>query len=106
MPAGYWGFQSYWWMFKDNLSAVRQKGESHNGANKKRKYARFSEKQTFLTPLIRIRTFAYQGIKNFFFLKIWRALFSCNTLLKFALLAYCRRIVALNKLVFLVSYGC
>ena len=34
----------------NNLSVIRQKGESQNGGNKKAKYARFSEKRTFLTP--------------------------------------------------------
>ena len=29
---------------------IRQKGEYHNGGNKKTKYAKFYEKQTLLTP--------------------------------------------------------
>ena len=29
---------------------IRQKGESQNGCFKKKKYAKFSEKRTFLTP--------------------------------------------------------
>ena len=39
---------------KDNFinqsSVIRQKGESQNGCFKKTKHAKFSEKQTFLTP--------------------------------------------------------
>ena len=31
-------------------SVIRQKGESQNGGRKKTKYAKFSEKQTFLNP--------------------------------------------------------
>ena len=31
-------------------SVVRQKGESQNGCFKRTKYAKFSEKRTFLTP--------------------------------------------------------
>ena len=29
-------------------------------------------------PLIRIRTYAYQGVRNASFSEIWRALFFCN----------------------------
>ena len=42
-------------------SVTRQKGESQNGCLNKAKHAKISEKQTFLTPLIRTRTCAYQG---------------------------------------------
>ena len=31
--------------------AIRQKGESQNGGNKKTKHAKFPKKLTFLTPL-------------------------------------------------------
>ena len=34
----------------ENSSVIRQKSESQKGGNKKIKLARFSEKQTFLTP--------------------------------------------------------
>ena len=34
----------------DNVSVVRPKDESHNGCSKKTKHAKFSKKQTFLTP--------------------------------------------------------
>ena len=34
----------------DIRSVIRQKGESQNGCFKKTKHAKFSEKQTFLTP--------------------------------------------------------
>ena len=33
-----------------NPSVIRQKGESQNRDNKKADYAKFPEKQTFLTP--------------------------------------------------------
>ena len=33
-----------------NSSVIRQKGESQNGCFKNTKHAKFSEKQTFLTP--------------------------------------------------------
>ena len=41
--------------FKTVLSLIRQKGKSKSGYFKKTKYAKFSEKQTFLTPAVRIR---------------------------------------------------
>ena len=41
----------------NRLSLITQKGESQNGGNKKAKYAKFSEKQTFLTC-------AYQWVRN------------------------------------------
>ena len=34
----------------DNSSVIRRKCESQNGCHKKTKHARFSEKQTVLTP--------------------------------------------------------
>ena len=36
-------------------SVIRQKGESQNGGNKKAEHTKFSEKQTFLTPCVRVR---------------------------------------------------
>ena len=60
-----------------NASVIRQKGESQNGCFKKTKYAKFSEKQTVLTPwyahilkqtcswtLSVVRMCAYQGVRN------------------------------------------
>ena len=41
----------------NRLSLITQKGESQNGGNKKAKYAKFSEKRTFLTC-------AYQWVRN------------------------------------------
>ena len=38
------------WLIYVNSSVIRQKGESQNGCFKKAKHAKFSEKQTFLTP--------------------------------------------------------
>ena len=32
------------------MSVIRQKGESQNGGNEKRRQFKFSEKQTFFTP--------------------------------------------------------
>ena len=46
----------------DISSVTRQKGESQNGCFKKTKDAKFSEKRTFLIPLIHTRTCAYQGV--------------------------------------------
>ena len=52
-------------LFKSgNSSVIRQKGESQNGCFKKIKHAKFSKKRTFLTPLIRTGTCAYQGVRN------------------------------------------
>ena len=44
-------------------SEIRQKSESQNGCFKKTQHAKFSEKQTFLTP-ISTRTCAYHGAKT------------------------------------------
>ena len=54
-----------------------QKGESRNGGNKETKRAKSCEKQTFLNPLTRTRTYAYRRVKNARFSETWRALFSC-----------------------------
>ena len=48
-----------------NSSVIRQKDESQNGCFKiQKKHVKFSEKKPFLTPLIRSRTCAYQGVRN------------------------------------------
>ena len=44
-------FPSYLLQPMTNSSVIKQKGESQNGGNKKTKHAKFSEKQTLLTPL-------------------------------------------------------
>ena len=51
-----------------------EKGESQNGCFRKTKHAKFSEKQTFLTP-------GYAHVRKFWqvYRKIWHALFSWNT---------------------------
>ena len=66
-------------IFVYTSSIIRQKGESQNRCLQKTKHAKFSEKQTFLTPWY-ARTCAYQVVRNVrFFRKIWRASFSWNT---------------------------
>ena len=55
-----------------NLSVIRQKGESQNGGNKKKKYAKFSENRSFLTAWYAHVCFlppdiTYQGLRNFRF---------------------------------------
>ena len=73
-------------------SVIRQKGESQNGCFKKIKYAKFSEKRTILTPLIRTRTCAYQWVRNVrFFGKFDVLCFLEKLVLRFALLPYYRR---------------
>ena len=47
-----------------------QKGESQNGGNKKTKPFKFSEKRNISYPLVRIRAFAYQVVRNICFWKI------------------------------------
>ena len=42
-------------MRSSNTPVITQKGESQNGCFKKTKAAKFSEKRTFFTPLIRTR---------------------------------------------------
>ena len=57
---------------------MSQKGESHNGGNKKIKQAKCSEKRTLLAPgCAHKRVCTYQGVRNVRFLEIWRASFSC-----------------------------
>ena len=58
---------------------ISQKGKSKNGCFKKTKHANFSEKQTFLTPLIRNNRFS-ENLACFVFLKI--------PVLRFAFLPY------------------
>ena len=57
-----------------NSSIIRQKGEYQTEGNKKTKHAKFSEKQTFLTPW-----YAHvRACKKFsIFRKIWDVLISC-----------------------------
>ena len=62
----------------DNLSGIRQKVEFQSGCFKKAKHAKISEKQTFLTPLIRTRTCANQEVGNVCLSKI----LACFTFLK------------------------
>ena len=50
-------------------SVIRQKGESQIECFKLTKHAKFSEKRTFLAPLVRTRTCAYQGVRNVLFLE-------------------------------------
>ena len=55
----------WYWERLDNYisSVIRQKGESQNGCFKKTKHAKFSEKQTFLTPDMHTCTCDYQGVR-------------------------------------------
>ena len=48
-------------------SVIKQKCESRNGFFKKTKPIKFPEKWTFLTPLMRTCTCAYQGVRNVHF---------------------------------------
>ena len=64
-------------MTSQTSSVIRQKGESQNGCFKNTKQAKFSEKRTFLTPLI--RTLRIRGLEMFVFRKIWLPLCSWNT---------------------------
>ena len=45
-------------------SVIRQNGESQNGCFNKTKHAKFSEKRTFLTPMIRTRACLCQVVRN------------------------------------------
>ena len=70
-----------------NSSIKRQKGEYQNEGNKKTKHAKFSEKQTFLTPW-------YAHVRNFrFFAKFGMFWFFVNSISRFAFLSYYPRIV-------------
>ena len=73
-----------------NPSVIRQKGESQNRDKKKSEYAKFSEKQTFLTPLIRTRT------KCSFFGKFGVLCFVISVL-RFVLLPYYQRINLIHR---------
>ena len=75
-----------------NNSTVRQIDEFQNGCYKKRKRAKFYEKQTFLMPWsahVRVRI---RGKKCLFFWKFGVLCFLVTPLLRFALWPYCRRI--------------
>ena len=51
-----------------NFSVIRQKDESETKCYMKTKHAKFSEKQTFITP-IRTHACEYQGVTNVLFLE-------------------------------------
>ena len=70
----------------DNLLVIRQISKRALQGSKAHQFFR---KTNISYPLIRTHACAYQGVRNvFFFRKIWRAFFSCNTrfeILPFAL---------------------
>ena len=84
----------WYWERLDNYisSVIRQKGESQNGCFKKTKHAKFSEKQTFLTP--DMHTYVWlSGSKNCsFFGKFGVHCFLETPVLRFALLPYYRQL--------------
>ena len=81
-----------------NPSIIRQKGKSQNGFYKKTKHAKFSEKRTFFTPLIRTRACAYQGVRNVCFSEHLSCLvFFVTPVLRFAFLLYCWRTALVNS---------
>ena len=59
-----------------NSSPIRQKGEPQNGCYKKIKHVK---NEYSILPDTRTHVCVSGGKKSFFFRKIWRALFSCNT---------------------------
>ena len=78
-------------------SIIRQKGKSQNRCFKKLKHAKFSEKRTFLIPwYAHVGTHTYvcvsRGKKCLFFRNICVLCFLETPVLRFALLAYYRRI--------------
>ena len=79
-----------------NSSVTRKKGQSQNGCYKKTKHAKFSEKQTFLTPWyahVDTHTFVCVsgGKKCLFFRKFSGLCFVVTPVLRFPLLPYPRR---------------
>ena len=71
----------------------KPKGQISKGCCKKTKHAKFSKKK-FFYPLIRKRTYAYQGGKEcLFFGKSSVLSFLVSSVMRFALLPYCRQIV-------------
>ena len=56
-------------MYSPRSLVMREKDESQSGGNKKAKHAKYSEKRTFLTPLMHTRTYAYLGVRNICFSK-------------------------------------
>ena len=66
-------------------TVIRQKGKSQNGCFKKTKHAKFSGKQTFLTP--------WYAKKCSFFGKFVVLCFLETSVLRFALLPYYRRVL-------------
>ena len=81
------------------IVVIRQKSQSQNGRYKKTKRAKFSEKQTFITP-----TYAYVqasirgGDKCLIFRKYGVLCFLATSVLRLALLLYYRRYTDYNKL--------
>ena len=74
-------------LLKTNSSAVRQKGKSQNRYYMKAKYAKFSEKQTFLTPSyahVRVRI-SGRSKKCSFFRKFGVFCFLITPVLRFTL---------------------
>ena len=76
-------------MRQKNSSVTRQKGKSENGCCKKPKHAKFSIKQTFLTPWH--AHVCVSGGKNYsFFGKFGVLCFLVTPVLRFALLTFYR----------------
>ena len=63
----------------EHLSRCRQYGKRANlktGVTRKQSTSNFAKKRTFLPPMIHVRKFAYQVVRNVRFPEIWRALLS------------------------------
>ena len=81
-----------------HIFSLQQKGESQNGCYKKAKHAKFSEKQTFLTPwYVNIRVHI-RGTKYSFFGKFGVLCFLETSVLRFALFPYYRQYFVRNVL--------
>ena len=63
MRALFWNFTLKLFIWVLAFVSNKAKCESQNGGNKKAKHAKFSEKQTFLTPWY-ARTCVYQGVRD------------------------------------------
>ena len=62
--------------FWKHLQTIRPKGESQNGCFKKTKQRQIFRQTSISYPLIQTCLCACRGVKDVFFRKIWRALFS------------------------------
>ena len=78
-------------VLRNNLSVIRQKGQSHNGYYKKKSTSNFPENKHILPPDTHTNVCISRGKKYPFFGKFGELCFLVTSVLRFALLNYYRQ---------------